>query len=125
MKRISADMPGVLGCSNAQKVSTIDAVFQDAYKTPLSCIILDDLERLIEYVPLGNAYNPHVLNALLVLIGKPPPVRERRLLVICTTSDARLLDSLGFRDIFMQVLSLPCLRTPESVLKFLITLWSR
>lgn len=119
MKRISADMAGILGCSPAQKVSTIDAIFQDAYKTPLACIILDDVERLIEYVPLGHAYNSHVLNALLVLAAKPPPVRERRLLVIATTSSPALLNTLGFRDIFMQVLKVPTLSKPESVLKFL------
>ena len=50
-----------------------------------------------------------VLNALLVLISKPPPVQDRRMLVICTTSDRKLLQSLGFRNSFMQVsICIPC-----------------
>ena len=101
-----------------QKVAFIDSVFQEAYKTPLSCIVLDDLERLIEYVPLGKSYNPHVLNCLLVLISKPPPDRSRRLLVLATTSSPSLLDVLGLRQLFMQDIELPLLQN-TSMLKFL------
>jgi vesicle-fusing ATPase len=115
-KRIcAADM---LGMGPGQKVAYIDSVFQEAYKTPLSCIVLDDLERLVEYVPLGKSYNPHVLNSLLVLVSKPPPDRTRRLLVLATTSNVQLLDVLGLRQNFMQEIELPLLRN-EGALKFL------
>jgi vesicle-fusing ATPase len=115
-KRIcAADM---LGMGPGQKVAYIDSVFQEAYKTPLACIVLDDLERLVEYVPLGKSYNPHVLNSLLVLISKPPPDRTRRLLVLATTSNVSLMDVLGLRQNFMQEVELPMLQK-ESMLKFL------
>lgn len=28
-------------------------VFDDAYKSKLSCIVIDDIERIIEWVPIG------------------------------------------------------------------------
>ena len=31
-------------------------VFEDAYKSRLSCVIIDDVERLLEYTPLGPRY---------------------------------------------------------------------
>ena len=51
-------------------------VFDDAYKSSLSCVILDDIERLLDYVPIGPRFSNLVLQALLVLLKKlPPPVR--------------------------------------------------
>jgi hypothetical protein len=48
-------------------------VFDDAYKSPLSCIIIDNIERLLDYSPIGPRYSNLVLQALLVLLGKRPP----------------------------------------------------
>ena len=47
MKRISGE--DLVGLSEMGKAETITRAFQNAYKSPLSVIILDDLERLIEY----------------------------------------------------------------------------
>jgi hypothetical protein len=46
-------------------------VFEDAYKSPISIIILDDIERLLEYVAIG----PRFSNAVLQVSGllTPPP----------------------------------------------------
>ena len=48
-------------------------MFDDAYKSPLSCIIIDNIERLLDYSPIGPRYSNLVLQALLVLLGKRPP----------------------------------------------------
>merc|ERR1719384_2920059 len=40
-----------VGYSEQAKVSAITRIFEDAYKSPLSVIVLDDLERLMDYVP--------------------------------------------------------------------------
>lgn len=42
-------------------VNKISKIFNDAYKSPLSCIMIDNLERLIEYVDIG----PRFSNAIL------------------------------------------------------------
>ena len=31
-------------------------IFEDAYKSPLSTIVIDDIERLLEYAPLGPRF---------------------------------------------------------------------
>ena len=47
----------------------------------MSIIVLDDLERLLEYVPIGPRFSNTILQVLLVLLKKQPP-QGRRLLVL-------------------------------------------
>ena len=97
VKFISADM--LLGLGDSAKASRISAIFQDAYKSPLSMIILDDLERLVEYVRLGPRFSNTVLQALLVLIKKVPPTEGRKLMVVATTSQRNAMEELGLMDV--------------------------
>ena len=48
-------------------------VFDDAYKSKLSLIILDDIERLLEYVSIGPRFSNSILQTLLVLVKRVPP----------------------------------------------------
>lgn len=48
-------------------------MFDDAYKSQLSCVVVDDIERLLDYVPIGPRFSNLVLQALLVLLKKAPP----------------------------------------------------
>ena len=45
-----------VGYSPQGKIQAIVKIFEDAYKSPLSLIVLDDIERLIEYIPVGPSY---------------------------------------------------------------------
>jgi vesicle-fusing ATPase len=45
IKLISPD--NMVGFSEAQKVSAITKVFSDSYKSPLSVVVVDNIERLI------------------------------------------------------------------------------
>lgn len=105
----------LLGCSDATKASKISAVFQDAYKSPLSMIILDDLERLIEYVHLGPRFSNPVLQALLVLIKKAPPTQGRKLMVVATTSMKENMEELGLTDPFNVILDIPICNKAEDI----------
>lgn len=51
VKSISAEQ--FVGKPDFSKVQEIVKVFEDAYKSNLSLIILDDIERLIEYISIG------------------------------------------------------------------------
>ena len=51
------------------------------FQSPMSIIVLDDLERLLEYVPIGPRFSNTILQVLLVLLKKQPP-QGRRLLVL-------------------------------------------
>ena len=59
-------------------------------QSPMSIIVLDDLERLLEYVAIGPRFSNTILQVLLVLLKKQPP-QGRRLLVLGTPSASPLL----------------------------------
>jgi vesicle-fusing ATPase len=82
-------------------------VFEDAYKSPLSLIVLDDIERLLEFVHIGPRFSNTVLQALLVLIKKKPPNAQRKLLVIGTTSMRNILSELEVLTCFNTVKHVP------------------
>ena len=71
VKMISPD--NFVGYSEHAKVQAIVKIFDDAYKSPLSLIVLDDIERLLEFIHIGPRFSNAVLQALLVLIKKVPP----------------------------------------------------
>jgi len=115
-KRLTPDT--MVSMSEVGKAAAIYKVFEDAYKSPLSMIILDDLERLLDYVPLGQRFSNVVLQTLLVLVKRPPP-KGRRLFVVATTSNAVILEEMGLADAFNVTCSVPMVSTPEQVLEVL------
>lgn len=104
----------MIGYSEQPKASAITKIFEDAYRSPLSIIILDDIERLLEYVAIGPRFSNVVLQTLLVLVKKQPP-QKRKLLIIGTTSQGDVLESMGLTDVFNVNLHVPSLRTEEIV----------
>ena len=111
MKIVSAD--SMIGHNEMSKVQTLAKVFDDAYKSNLSLLVLDDLERLLEYVSIGPRFSNVVLQALLVLIKRQPP-KGKKLLVIGTTSNKLVLDDMGLTSAFDATVSVPSLTTEEA-----------
>eukprot|EP00753_Platysulcus_tardus_P000418 PLAT10437.1.p1 GENE.PLAT10437.1~~PLAT10437.1.p1 ORF type:complete len:778 (-),score=439.15 PLAT10437.1:290-2623(-) len=103
-----------IGMGDMSKCTKLAQIFEDAYKSPLSMIILDDLERLLSYIPIGPHFNNAVLQALLILVRKVPPP-GCSLFVIATTSRARHMEELGLTDVFDAKAHVPMLRTPAEV----------
>jgi len=95
------------------KVSMIAKVFEDAYKSPLSIIILDDIERLIEYVRIGPRFSNLILQTLLVLVKRNPPKEGKKLFVIGTTSERDILENMGLLESFNVHLEVPKLRPSD------------
>lgn len=56
--------------SQVSKAGYISRVFLDSYKSPLSIILIDDLERVIDYVRMGPRFSNTVLQTLLVMLKK-------------------------------------------------------
>lgn len=54
------------------KINKIVKTFDDAYKSPLSLIVLDDIERLIEFIHIGPRFSNNILQTILVLLKKRP-----------------------------------------------------
>jgi vesicle-fusing ATPase len=92
VKMISPEM--FVGKPDYAKVQEIVKIFDDAYKSSLSLIILDDLERLIEYISIGSRFSNLLLQAILILIKKKPDNPERKLMIIGTTSQRDVLEQL-------------------------------
>jgi vesicle-fusing ATPase len=117
VRMISADE--MIGYSDTSKSQTIHKAFLDSYKSPLSLIFIDDIERIIEYVPIGPRFSNTVLQTLLVLLKKVPPDEGRRLLVIGTTSCPHLLEDLGLTQAFSLTQSVPLLDEPSQITEVL------
>lgn len=75
----------MVGHTETAKCLSIRKIFDDAYRSQLSCILVDNIERLLDYGSIGPRYSNLTLQALLVLLKKQPP-RGKKLLVVCTTS---------------------------------------
>jgi vesicle-fusing ATPase len=117
VRMISADE--MIGMSEGMKCQHIHKAFMDSYKSPLSLIFIDDIERIIDYVPIGPRFSNAVLQTLLVLLKKIPPDEGRRLLVIGTTAVPHLLDDLGLVQAFGVTQSVPLLEEPKDVCEVL------
>uniref|UniRef100_A0A8C5CVV4 Vesicle-fusing ATPase n=1 Tax=Gadus morhua TaxID=8049 RepID=A0A8C5CVV4_GADMO len=96
----------MIGHSEIAKCQAIKKIFEDAYKSQLSCVVVDDIERLLDYVPIGPRFSNLVLQALLVLLKKPPP-KGRKLLIIGTTSRKDVLQEMEMLDAFSTTIHIP------------------
>lgn len=117
VRMIAADE--MIGYSDVSKCQMIHKAFMDSYKSPLSIIFLDDIERLIDYVPIGPRFSNAVLQTLLVLLKKVPPDEGRRLMVVGTTSSPHLLEDLGLVQAFGVAQTVPLLEEPKDVCEVL------
>ncbi|GAQ85859.1 vesicle-fusing ATPase [Klebsormidium nitens] len=110
VKVLSAET--MVGLSEVSKSNMISKVFDDAVKSPLSIVVLDDIERLLEYVAIGPRFSNLVLQTLLVLIKRTPP-EGRKLLVVGTTSRSEVLESMDLAQAFNVNLNVPALKQDE------------
>jgi vesicle-fusing ATPase len=100
----------MIGHSDSQRCNTLLKVFTDSYKSPVSIIFIDDIERIIEYTPVGHRFSNSVLQTLLVLLRKVPPA-PARLLVVGTTSISHLLEDLQLTQAFNITLHVSLMQT--------------
>lgn len=108
----------MVGFGEAQKVAAITKIFVDSYKSPLSVIVVDNIERLLDWVPIGARFSNAVLQALLVLFGRRPP-KGRRLLIIATTSSRPLLTDIQMSDVFDAEKRVPPISSSKALLHVL------
>jgi len=102
----------LIGYSETGRCTKITKIFEDSYKSPLSCIVVDDLERLLDYVRIGPRFSNAVLQTLAVLLKKEPP-SGKRLLIISTTSNRNIIQDLELAEIFTAALSVPQISSPD------------
>jgi len=119
IKLISPDDDRLVGASELGKISFINKVFNDAYKSSLSLIVIDDIERLIEYTRVGPRFSNAVLQNLINLIRKAPKKEGRRVLVIATTSEDDFLTQVGMKYAFQASYQVPAIKTANQLKRVL------
>ena len=74
-----------VGMDAHQRSTSLRKAFDDALASPLSVLVLDNLERILGFGSTGHNSSYEVLQMLHLLLRRVPP-EGRRLLVLATTS---------------------------------------
>jgi len=112
----------ILVGSESARCSKIVNVFQEAYRCAYSVVIIDDIERILDFTAVGPRFSNAILQALLVLVKKPPPKEHRKLLILGTTSAPDVMRELGVYDAFDFQVDIPLVTGPVEVLQCLKSL---
>ncbi|KAK6438046.1 transport between ER and Golgi ATPase protein [Oleoguttula sp. CCFEE 5521] len=102
----------MIGMNEMQKIQYLQKVFTDAYKSPLNILVLDDLDLILDWVPLGPRFSPSVLAAIKGLMKNKPPL-GRPLLIFATTSEKTVMQQLQIS--FNQQIAVPNVNTQQEL----------
>jgi len=102
----------MVGMNEIQKIQYLSKVFTDAYKSPLNVLVLDNIELIVDWVPVGPRFSSSVLAAIKGLMDNKPP-KGRPLLIIATTSERTVLQQLQLN--FKAQIAVPNVRTQQEL----------
>lgn len=97
VKLVTAE--NMTGMGEQQKVSHIQQVFADAYRSETSVVVIDDIETIIEWSDVGPRFSNLLVNSLRTMIRQRPPA-DRPLLVLGTSSRYDVLERLDMTSLF-------------------------
>ncbi|KAF5574726.1 vesicle-fusing ATPase [Fusarium pseudoanthophilum] len=91
------------------KSEFITKTFNDAQKSAVSLLILDSIEKLIGWNPIGPRFSATIANTISALVAKDA-VQGHRLLIFATTSKLSILEELELskdfsRDVYVPTVS--------------------
>ena len=104
----------MVGFNEMAKVQYLSKVFMDAYKSPMSIIVMDNIERIADWVPIGPRFSNSVLQTIMVLLSKQPP-KGRRLLILATTTERSVLQQLDIFNSFNSDIPVPNVNSYEEL----------
>ncbi|CAN6652611.1 vesicular-fusion protein Sec18p [Trichomonascus vanleenenianus] len=104
IRMISAN--AMTAMSEAQRIQYISNMFQDAYKSTLNVMVIDGLEDILDWVSIGPRFSNSIMQTLKVFLRQRPP-KDRKLLVLCTTSQRSVLESMGMLEAFNKEIYCP------------------
>ena len=113
IKVVSAE--DMIGMSEFMKVRYIQGIFNNAYRSPNSLVIVDEIERILEYVRMGNKFSNAILQCLYVCLKKMPEKLENKICIIGTSADKDLLRELGLWESFNLKYEVKSLSTEEEI----------
>ena len=126
----------MVGFSEMQKVNQLEKIFRDSDKVKflllrfatflrrrtnvhsqsrLSVVVVDDIELLVDWNPIGPRFSNFVLTALKSLLKRKPP-KERRRMVFATTSERSVLQQLQLLQFFDGQIPVPNVNTKHELL---------
>lgn len=108
----------MVGYGEMAKIQHISKVFNDAYKSRTSVVVVDNIERIIDWVPVGPRFSNSVLQTLMVFLQKQPTA-GRRMLVLATTTSRAVLKQLDMYNVFNSDIKVPSV-TKREELSFLL-----
>jgi vesicle-fusing ATPase len=106
----------MIGMNEMQKILHLQKVFTDAYKSPLNILVLDDIDLIIDWVPIGPRFSSSVLAAIKGLMKNKPP-QGRPLLIFGTTSEKTVLQQLQLD--FQAQIAVPNVNTQDQLAKIM------
>lgn len=95
-----------IGKSEDGVCAEIREIFENAYRSRESAIVIDDIDSIIEFSPIGPRFSNKILQACLVLMKTRPP-KGHRLAVFVTTCSRSNMDLVGmtsryfYKEIFL------------------------
>lgn len=102
----------MVGMNEIQKIQHLSKIFTDAYKSPCNALVLDNIELLVDWVPVGPRFSSAVLAAIKGLMENKPP-KGRPLLILATTSERTVLQQLQLN--FKAQIAVPNVQTHQEL----------
>lgn len=97
------------------RVDHICQAFESARQVPRAVIILDGIESIIQYTPIGCRFSTNIMQTITALMSDPSP-DENKIIVIATTSQKQAMEDIGINDAFDAICEIPLL-TREQAMK--------
>jgi vesicle-fusing ATPase len=99
----------MIGMHEHEKCIHIKDIFISSSKSPQSIIILDDIERIIEYNKIGFRFSNSILQTLLLLINST--TNKNKTMILGTTSNIDMIENLEIT--FNMNITIPLLNEDE------------
>jgi vesicle-fusing ATPase len=104
----------MVGYTEMARVQHISKIFDDAYKSRTSVVVVDNIERIIDWVPIGPRFSNTILQTLMVILRKQP-AKGRRLLILATTTERAVLKQLDLYNSFNSDIMVPNVMTYDEL----------
>lgn len=100
------------GNSEQEKIMKITEIFDDAQKSPLSIVVLDDLEHLMDFACIGPRFSNSILQLFFSILKRRPTKANHRILIVGTTSEPEFIRTSKLTRAFNVSLEMPMLSKP-------------
>lgn len=104
-----------------EKVTYIINQFKNAYKSEKSLLILENIENIIEYIPLDKSFSKPIFCVLESFLQQET-VKERSFMIVGTTKDLKLMNDIGLSDSFVYKIEIPELKSQPELEKVITTI---